>query len=234
VLAIHGMTSSRKSWERLASHLAGRFRVMAYDQRGHGDSSAVEGPMSLDRGVRDAENVAAALGEPVEALLGHSWGGTVAILAGVRLPVARVAAFDPMIRQAHDAWYEEYLEELRELFALTGDERDARTRFDYGDWSALDVEGKVHAVHSMTAAPIERLWKENPAESWDLRPVIAAYEKRLLLALARCGESINDDSTLGDVERVGSGRVRTERFPGGHNLHRTEFDRLARVLDSWL
>jgi pimeloyl-ACP methyl ester carboxylesterase len=235
LLAVHGMTSSRKSWERLAAHVAGRYRVAAYDQRGHGDSAGVAGPMALERGIRDAENVAEALGEPVETLLGHSWGGAVAILAGVRLPVTRVAAIDPMIRQVGDDWYEEYLVELRELFALRAGDRDAKVREEYAEWHSLDVDGKVHAVHSMSVAPIEGLWRENPPETWDLRPAIARYPKPLLLALAAPGESINDDATLAEAERTASGEVRIVSFPGaGHNLHRNAFERFAAALDEWL
>ncbi len=229
------MTSSRRSWERLAGHLAGRFRLFAYDQRGHGDSASVFGPMALERGVRDAENVTAAIDERVYALLGHSWGGAVAILAGTRLPVARAATVDPMIHQASDEWYEEYLEELRELFALTGAARDERTRADYDEWHSADIDGKVHAVHSMTTAPIEQLWKENPAPSWDLRSVIARYPKPLLLAFADRGEGINDDAAVDDVERDRPPEVTVARFPGaGHNLHRTAFGEFARALDAWL
>lgn len=234
MLAIHGMTSSRLSWERVARHLDGRCRVIAYDQRGHGDSAAVTGPMSLERGVRDAENVVAALGEPVEMLLGHSWGGSIAILAGLQLPAARVAAIDPMIAQASDAWYAEYIDELRDSFVLQGAERDAKTREEFAAWSPLDVGGKVHAVHSMTTAPIERLWKENPPEAWDLRDVIAHYAKPLLLALAAPGESINDDAVLADVEREHAPSVGIVRLPGGHNLHRAAFEEFARALDDWL
>jgi pimeloyl-ACP methyl ester carboxylesterase len=235
LLAIHGMTSSRRSWVRLADHLAGRFCVIAYDQRGHGDSAGVTGPMALARGVRDAANVVAALGEPVDVLLGHSWGGTVAITAGAELPVRRVVALDPMIRQVSDRWYQEYLEELAESFALTGAERDAKTREEFADWSPGDVEGKVHAVHSMTTAPIEGLWKENPPERWDIRGLIARYDKPLLLELAARGESINDDATLEEVERSHSKSVEIVTFPGaGHNLHRTAFDAVVAALDAWL
>lgn len=209
--------------------------MAAYDQRGHGDSAAIAGPMSLERGVRDAENVIAALGEPVDLLLGHSWGGAIAILAGSQLPVARVAAIDPMIRQMSGAWYEEYLDELRESFALAGAERDAQTRKEYAAWSLLDVDGKVHAVHSMTSAPIEGLWKENPPEAWDLTALIAHYGKPLLLALAARGESINEDTALEDVEREHAPSVRIVSFPAaGHNLHRTDFEVFAAQLDDWL
>jgi pimeloyl-ACP methyl ester carboxylesterase len=235
VLAIHGMTSSRKSWERLANHLSERFRVIGYDQRGHGDSAGVTGPMSLAQGVRDAENVLTAVGETIDVLVGHSWGGAVAILAGARLPVARVAAIDPMIRQVDATWYEEYLEELRELFALAGDQRDAKVRADYADWSSLDVDGKVHAVHTMTTAPIEGLMRDNPPQTWDLRSAIATYGKPLFLALAAPGESINDEATLVEVERRHAAGVTIAVFPSaGHNLFRTAFDLFVQRLDEWL
>jgi esterase len=235
VLAVHGMTSSRKSWERLARHLAGRFRVVAYDQRGHGDSAGIDGPMSLERGVRDVQNVAAALAEPVDALIGHSWGGAVAILAAPDVRVRRVAAIDPMIRQVDDAWYAEYLEELREHFSLTGDARDARTRADYADWAPVDVEAKVHAVHAMTPEPIAGLMRENPPSAWDLRSAIARFDQPLLLAMAARGEGINDDATLEAIVREHGPAVEIVTFPGGgHNLHRTAFDAFAQTLDDFL
>jgi pimeloyl-ACP methyl ester carboxylesterase len=229
------MTSSRRSWERLAGHLAGRFRVVAYDQRGHGDSAHVAGPMALERGIRDLEEVHAAIGEPVDLLLGHSWGGAVVIEGGANLPVRRVAAVDPMIRQAEESWYQEFLEELREQFGLEGPARDDLIRKEYVAWSPVDVEGKVHAVRTMTAAPIEGLLRENPADEWDLRFRIATYDKPLLLAMADRGEGINEDLTLDEIEAERTKIVRIIWFRGaGHNLHRTAFDSFARALDDFL
>src|ERR1700677_2426453 len=62
MLCVHGMTSSRKAWLRLAQRFADRYQVMAYDQRGHGDSVAIPGPMTLERGVQDLRDVAAVAG----------------------------------------------------------------------------------------------------------------------------------------------------------------------------
>jgi pimeloyl-ACP methyl ester carboxylesterase len=229
------MTSSRRSWERLARHLDGRMRVVAYDQRGHGDSAAVHGPMALERGVRDLEQVYAALGEPVDLLIGHSWGGAVVIEGGATLPAKRVAAVDPMVRQADDSWYDEYFEELREQFSFEGAARDDVIRKEYAAWSPLDIEGKVHAVHAMSMAPIEGLLRENPPESWDLRFRIATYEKPLLLAMADRGEGINEDLTLDEIEAEHAKSVKIAWFPGaGHNLYRTAFDGFARALDDFL
>ena len=235
VLCVHGMTSSRLSWTRLAGRLGRRFRVAAYDQRGHGDSAGVEGPMTLERGVRDLENVFDAIGEPVDALLGHSWGGAVAIRGGERLPVRRVAAIDPMIRQCADAWYEEYVAELRDQFALSGPARDQAVRAEFSAWSPEDVEGKVHAVGRMTPAPIEMLWKQNPPELWDLRSDLATYGKPLLLAMPPKDGSIIDRATLDDVERDHAGAVEIATVDwAGHNLHRTHFEAFAPVLEAFL
>ena len=110
-----------------------------------------------------------------------------------------------------------------------------QARADYTDWHPIDVEAKVHAVHAMTADPIEGLMRENPPESWDLRAAIATYHKPLLLAMAAPGESINDDDVLAEIGRDHSAMVEMATFPGaGHNLHRTAFDDFARVLDVWL
>lgn len=235
VLCVHGMTSSRLSWRRLAEHLQDRFRVVAYDQRGHGDSWAVRGPMALKRGIRDLENVATALGEPIDLLIGHSWGGAIAIEAGSRMPVRRVGAIDPMIRQVNPEWYEEYLEELRDQFQQHGDARAVLVRREYADWHPTDVEAKVHAVASMTPDPIEGLMRENPQSAWDLRPSIAHYDKPLWLAMAALGESINDDETLEEIDRHRSPSVEIAVFPGaGHNVHRTAFDAMIESLDNWM
>jgi len=88
ILCIHGMTSSRKSWERLAEHYAGNARVYAYDQRGHGDSAGVTGPMTLHRALLDLYNVMDALPDPVDTLIGHSWGGVVITEVGADPKVA--------------------------------------------------------------------------------------------------------------------------------------------------
>jgi pimeloyl-ACP methyl ester carboxylesterase len=235
VLCIHGMTSSRRSWQRLAKRLEGTYRVAAYDQRGHGDSASVTGPMALDRGVLDFLDVEAALGEPIAALVGHSWGGAVAIRGGHLSPVPRVAAIDPMIRQAPDVWYDEFLDELGKSFALTGADRERKTREEFAAWSLDDVDGKVHALQTMTVAPIQGLRSENDPADWDLREEIATYDRPLLLALPGREEGFNDAETIDDVFAHHAALVKIVTFPGqGHNLHRTDFDAFARELEAFL
>jgi non-heme chloroperoxidase len=237
MLCIHGMTSSRKSWERFALHYADRYRVYAYDQRGHGDSAAVTGPMTLHRALLDLYNVMDAINDRVEVLAGHSWGGAVAILGGRRFDVRRVIAVDPMIRQADNPWYNEFLADLRSLFADKGAARDAKIDEEYRKlgWGEIDVERKKHAVREMTTAPIERLRDENPPESWDLRADLEAYPKPLLLAMAGAHESIVTLEDLKTVRDRGGPKLAIRVFEDqGHNLHRTAFERFAEEVDRFL
>ncbi|MDQ2865214.1 MAG: alpha/beta hydrolase [Candidatus Eremiobacteraeota bacterium] len=234
MLCVHGMASSRKSWTRLAQRYASRFRVVAYDQRGHGDSAAVRGPMSLKRGGLDLETVLQAIGG-ADVLVGHSWGGAVAVRGGLHAPVRAVAAVDPMIVQVDDAWYDEYLAELEESFVPTGSARDAVTRNDYADWHPDDIEGKVHAVHAMVTEPIVRLRTDNIDVAWDLRGDIATYERPLLLAMAGRAGTIVPPDVIADVERRHGDRVKIVTFENeGHNLYRSAFDDFAIAFDAFL
>ena len=234
MLCVHGMTSSRKSWERLARRLAGRFRVSAYDQRGHGDSAAFEGPMTLARSLRDVHDVMEALGDPIDVLMGHSWGGAVALLAG-DVVASRVVAVDPMLRQAGSQWYAEFLSELNDIFALHGEARDQFVRDEYQDWEEIDRERKVHAVRTMTARPIERLRDENPPETWQLVERAAAFPVPLLLAFADPAEGINDPADVAAIGEAHNPNLDVRIFEGqGHNLHRTDFERFCRTLDGFL
>lgn len=234
MLCVHGMTSSRKSWQRLAEHYAGRASLYAYDQRGHGDSANVSGPMTLHRALLDLYNVLDAVPDKVDALIGHSWGGAVVLLGGRRFDVNRVVAIDPMIRQASMLWYDEFLSELKPLFAKKGAAREDQVRADYANWSEVDRESKVHAVHAMTSGPIERLRDENPPQTWDLRGDLEDYPKPLLIAVADAAESVVTLEDLKFVREQGGPNVAIRVFEEqGHNLQRTDFESLARELDAF-
>ncbi|MGZ3527690.1 MAG: alpha/beta fold hydrolase [Vulcanimicrobiaceae bacterium] len=235
LLAIHGMSGSRKAWTRFAEYYADRYRVFAYDQRGHGDSAGVHGPMALHRGLLDLYNVIDAIGEAVDVLVGHSWGGATALLGGKRFDIGRIVAIDPMIRQASAQWYAEFLDELAPAFALEGAARDAAVVSDMSDWPEVDRRARIHAQHAMSLHTIEALRDENPADTWDLRGDLEEYPKPLLLAMAEEGQSILEPQDLAHVrERVGP-NARIVVFDGqGHSLHRTDFARFTRTMEDFL
>lgn len=80
LVMLHGLASNARIWELLAPYLAEQgFRIYALDQRGHGLTDKPDGEYSLPafRGDLLAFLDACQLEHPV--LVGHSWGGMVAL-----------------------------------------------------------------------------------------------------------------------------------------------------------
>lgn len=96
VVLIHGWTCSTLFWAPLIRELAGEYRVVAYDQRGHG-GSGTPGPGGYGTGAL-ADDLCAVLeavarGDEKAVLVGHSMGGMTAMAAGDRAVVrTRTAA----------------------------------------------------------------------------------------------------------------------------------------------
>jgi pimeloyl-ACP methyl ester carboxylesterase len=87
LVMLHGYTGSKENWYRLAARLRGRYRLLAPDLPGWGES---ERKPDADYGyAAEAGHVAAFLrdvaGGPV-VLLGHSMGGGIAALVAAREP----------------------------------------------------------------------------------------------------------------------------------------------------
>ena len=76
VLLLHGFAQTCHSWDFVALSLCDSFRVMALDQRGHGDSDwASDGDYSPEVHQRDIRAIVEALGLNQIVLMGLSMGG---------------------------------------------------------------------------------------------------------------------------------------------------------------
>jgi pimeloyl-ACP methyl ester carboxylesterase len=80
VIALHGSASTGAQWTSLMGELEGNYRVIAPDLPGYGASHDVPSGIrsSLRAVARAIAEIAIAGGEPVH-LVGHSYGGTVAL-----------------------------------------------------------------------------------------------------------------------------------------------------------
>ncbi len=97
VLFTHGLLSSRLEWGNYPELLSQRgYITMAYDLRGHGESTGQRGYASPDRGIQDIRSALDCLiGFPgVDpsrlALVGHSLGAALSICAAAADPRVRV------------------------------------------------------------------------------------------------------------------------------------------------
>jgi len=237
LLCVHGIASSRKSWVRTAEALASSYRVFAYDQRGHGDSAAIAGPMTHAQSVRDLLAVARAIDGEIVALIGHSWGGAIVLKAGHEVDCVRVIAIDPMIHQAPGQWAADFVDDLVPLLAGPQATRDDDVRELFAGLPQVEIDAKVHALRHMSIEPIVALGAENEADAgkWDLREVVRTYPKPLLLLLADPSDSVVFPADVAFVREHGGSNVTIEVFEGeGHTLHRKAFERFAAAAKAFL
>ncbi len=88
LVLLHGYTGHARSWDAFAEAMTDRYRVLALDQRGHGETGwAGAGHYGIDAMTEDLRAFVAALGLSAFTLLGLSMGGMVAMdYAGARPP----------------------------------------------------------------------------------------------------------------------------------------------------
>jgi magnesium chelatase accessory protein len=87
LLCLHGAGGAGASWRGLIPLLAPRFRVVAPDLPGQGFTRAAgRSRFSLDAMAEDLAALAAALGGPPAAILGHSAGGALALRMALARP----------------------------------------------------------------------------------------------------------------------------------------------------
>ncbi len=95
VFALHGVTAHARRWQVLAAALP-ELRMFAVDLRGHGHSPWVP-PWSLEQHVADALGALDELGLGRVPVLGHSFGGAIALHLARAAPerVERLVLLDP-------------------------------------------------------------------------------------------------------------------------------------------
>ncbi|WP_035157871.1 alpha/beta fold hydrolase [Cohnella thermotolerans] len=79
ILLLHGYCGSRRYWDDVLPHLRERFRVVAPDCRGHGESEATEDGYTMEQLAEDASQLLDALHIKQAFVLGHSMGGYTAL-----------------------------------------------------------------------------------------------------------------------------------------------------------
>jgi pimeloyl-ACP methyl ester carboxylesterase len=138
VVLVHGLSGTLQAWDGVREPLAEHFRVVAYSLRGAGGSEAPPGPYSVPLLADDLEALIAQLGAGPAALVGHSLGGAVALLAAARRPdlvrcvVAAGVAVDPpeQIRAETATWattvQTEGMQAVAPIMAVTGCSADFR------------------------------------------------------------------------------------------------------------
>lgn len=93
LVIVHGGLNTGEEWLPIAEQLADHFTCHLMDRRGGGRSGDAQA-YSIDREREDVEAVLEVAG-PGAYLLGHSWGGTLALEAARRRDLAGLVLYEP-------------------------------------------------------------------------------------------------------------------------------------------
>jgi pimeloyl-ACP methyl ester carboxylesterase len=236
LLLLHGITSSARSWWRVAPALAAQgYHVYALDLPGHGESAETN-----DHRIA---NIAALVGTTIRTLglerptlIGHSWGGATALVlaAEQRSLLARAVLVDPAVRMSQATAEDR----LRFFLQGVGDPPEVTlptVRANNPDWHECDVFWKGEAFQQCRAAAVRGLFLESG--EWDLSATFAQVDVPLLLLAADPQYTVIAPDALAAAEqalRPDLGRMAV--IPGTtHNMHRgSGFDATMPVLTAWL
>ncbi len=99
LLFVHGDMRTSRSWDAVARDLRHRFRVLAVDCRGSGDSTWTDSGYRFSDRISDLSGFCDAIGLRDAVVVAHSTGGVVTTLIAHRSPglFSRLVLLEPMI-----------------------------------------------------------------------------------------------------------------------------------------
>lgn len=239
-------------WEPIARHLARRWRVVAYDARGHGDSDRPPQGYGWDALAADLACFIEALSLAPAAVVGHSSGGTAALACAARRPelVSRIVALEPVLlppqvegpewRERHQQWVQTARRRRTVWPSREAAFRYLRRREAYAHWredvlrlylekgTFLRPDGHVELKMS---GELEAQVYEGRA-ALDIWPLLPAISCPVLLV---CSHSPNPGLEWGIREaarRLAMARV--EQAPGSHFFPQERPEETASLVESFL
>jgi lipase len=238
LVCLHGVQGHGARFRKLAEErLAGRFRVLAPDLRGHG-FSGWEPPWSLATHLEDVVETVRGAGVERGDWIGHSFGGRLVLELTEEL-VERSVLLDPAIRIRPSVALDLAEEERRGRTFETADEA-VRARLESGrlfhtprELLEEEMRAHLHAVEdgrlrprylpSAVVAAFGELALPPPVPS--KVPTLLVVGERSYLVLPEQEEALR--------ERLG-GLLTTVRVPGGHNVLWDAFDATADAVEAFL
>jgi lipase len=235
------VTGHGRRFRKLAEeHLAPRFRVVAPDLRGHG-RSGWEPPWRIETHVADVLETVDDLGIERVTLVGHSFGGRLAVELAARAPerIERVVLLDAAIqvlpgvalRSAEDYRRERAFDSVEDAIRdrLAGDpgnplwalEEEMREHLDPGD------DGKLRPRVSQAAvvAIYGELATEPPAPETLRAPTLLVYAPAF--GLVREEQVSEYAAALGE-------RLTIVPVEGGHMVYWDAYEQTAAAIDAFL
>ena len=150
ILFSNSLGTTCRLWDRQVRRFAGRFRVLRYDTRGHGQSGAPPGDYTLDRLGRDALTILDAAGVDRAHVCGISLGGMTAMWLALHAP-DRVGRIVLANTGAHIGTFDLWQERIR---VVRTNGMGAIAEATPGRWFTGDFRQRCPEVVAMFAAMV--------------------------------------------------------------------------------
>lgn len=148
VMMAHAMGTSHRIWDLQVPALADRYHLLRYDWRGHGDTSAPEGPYTLGQFLEDAVGTMDALGLDKVHWVGISTGGMIGQGLGIHYPERIQSLSLCNTTSQSNPWYRGWVAERQSVVLDAGMEPvwEMTKRLWFTDAFAEAESAEYHAV----------------------------------------------------------------------------------------
>lgn len=249
LVMLHGIYGKGRNWGSIARRLVEErpeWGVLLVDLRLHGDSQGFAGPHTVQAAAADVDALLRHLELDTGAILGHSFGGKVALAyAQAHTGALRqvwVMDSTPAVREPEgSAWG--MIEAVRSLPATFASRREAvegLQRHGYptgvGQWMAMNLEphdGRYRWALDLDA--VEEMLRD--FFRLDLWPAVENPPGEVAIHFVKATRSSTlDEETAARVEAAGkvNGRVALHRVEGGHWINTDNPDAVVNLLTAHL
>lgn len=245
MLLLHGDMRTGRSWDAVARRLTNKYRVIALDARGHGDSDWTP------RGYRFVERVddlaAFCQSQGLSNVIGvaHSTGGVVMALCAQKHPgmFSRLALMEPMV--VVDDRFHKMVAGREHAERTTWESREAL--YDYlkqhpatSNWHpevlrdvvAREAYRREDGLYDMKWSSATFNWKDRDGDHVDLKPVFA--ELGLPILFIRSSGHRTRIKELNEVQEGIPDFYRLTIENAGHNMYMERPDAIADVLKHFM
>jgi len=244
-LVLHGIYGSGRNWGSVARRVVDarpEWGALLVDLRLHGASRGFEGPHTLAASAADVDALVEHLDFHAAAVVGHSFGGKVALVYaehhGDELLQAWVVDSTLSVREPEgSAWRMiEAVRGLPETFPSRAEAVEGLERAGYptglAQWMAMNLEPRDGVYRwRLDLDGVEEMLRDYFRT--DLWHVVESPPGEMSLHFVKATESDSlDDETVARIEATGreNGRVFLHRVQGGHWINTDNPDAVVKLL----